>query len=287
MFTEESYKWCNKLYMIFIDFEKTFDSLDRQSPLKLLRYYCILDIIVKLIMAMYEDTTSCVRTSEGKSRIFPILSRVKQGCVLSPLLGTLVIKYISRSIESTGLRPHDRLISYLNFDDDIAILDTCKTRLQELLSNIQQKVDGFRLKVNVSKIKGVATSDSPMKIKCSDNDEEQVVNFKYLGSTIENTGSTAKEVIARIGQTNIAFNRINKACTSSTFSLRLKLHLFSSNVLPVLLFALETWYLSQERKIQSFENACLRRLRGINWTQKVANVYIRNMTGHPSHTETI
>ena len=239
--------------MIFIDFEKTFDSLDRQSPWKLLRYYCILDIIFKLIMAMYEDTTSCVRTSEGKSRIFPILSRVKQGCVLSPLLGTLVIKYISRSIESTGLRPHDRLISYLNFDDDIAILDTCKTRLQELLSNIQQKVDGFRLKVNVSKIKGVATSDSPMKIKCSDNDEEQAVNLKYLGSTIENTGSTAKEVIARIGQANSTFNRLHKVWRLSTFSLRLELRLFNSNILSVLLYASETWHLNQdqERRIQS------------------------------------
>ena len=56
----------------------------------------------------------------------------------------------------------------------------------------------------------MTTSDSPMNIKCNDMDVEQVVHFKYLGSTIENTGSTAQEVIARIGQASSIFNRLKK-----------------------------------------------------------------------------
>jgi len=136
MLTEESCEWCNKLYIIFIDFKKAF-GFDRQSLWKLLRYYGIPDIVFKLIVAMDEDTTSCVRTSEGKLRKFPILSGVKQGCVLSPLAFALVIDYILRSIKSTGLHLKDRLLSNLDFADDIAILGTCKTRLRALLSNIQ------------------------------------------------------------------------------------------------------------------------------------------------------
>ena len=161
-------------------------------------------------MAMYEDTTSCVRNSEGKSQKFPVLPGVKQGCVLSPLLFTMVIDYILWSTESTGLQVNDHLLSDRDFSGDIAILETCKTRLQELLLNIQQKAGGFGFNVNASKTNGKVTSDSPMKIKYSDNDVEQVVNFKYLGSTIENTGSTAKEAIARIGLANSTFNRLCK-----------------------------------------------------------------------------
>ena len=45
MLTEESCEWHNKFYMIFIDFEKAFDSLDHQSlskffsPLRYPRYH--------------------------------------------------------------------------------------------------------------------------------------------------------------------------------------------------------------------------------------------------------
>ena len=127
-----------------------------------------------------------------------------------------------------------------------------------------------------------------MKIKYGNNDVEQVVNFKYAGNRFKK-GSAAKEVIAKIGQANSIFNRLDKAWRLSTFSLWLKLQLFNSNVLPVLLYALETWHLNhdQERRIQSFENVCLQRLLGIHWTQKFTNAHIRNITGQPSLTETI
>ena len=232
---------------------------------------------------MYEDITCCVKTTEGNSRKFSILSGVKQGCVLSPLLFAIVIDFVLRSVDSTGLRLNDRLLSDLDFADDIAILETCKSRLQALLSSVQQKAKGFGLNINASKTKGMANSCSPMNIKCGDNDVEQVVHFKYLGSTIENTGSTAKEVIARIGQASSTFNRLKKVWTD-TFSLRIKLRLFNSNFLPVLLYASETCLLNQEqeRRIKSFENMCLRRLLGIHWTQKVTNEHIRNITGQPS-----
>ncbi|XP_065557815.1 uncharacterized protein LOC136025756 [Artemia franciscana] len=152
MLKEECCKWCNKLYMIFIDFENVLDSLDCQSFWNLLHHYGILNIIQ--------------------------------------------YKFVLRSINSTGLSPNDCLLSDLDFADDIAIFKTCKSQLQALLMSVQQKAEGFGLNTNTSKTKGMATSNSPLNIKCNDKDVEQVVHFKYLGSTIKNTGSTATEVIA-------------------------------------------------------------------------------------------
>ena len=101
-----------------------------------------------------------------------------------------------RSVDSTRLRLNNRLLSDLDFANDIAILETCKSRFQALLLSVQQKAEGFGLNINANKTKGMATSGSPMNIKYSDNDVEQVIHFQHLGSIIENTGSTAKEVIA-------------------------------------------------------------------------------------------
>ena len=135
----------------------------------------------------------------------------------------------------------------------------------------------------------MVTSDLHMEIKCSDNVLEQVVSFKPLGRTIENTGSISKEVIARISEGNSTFNRLNKVGKLSTFSLQRKLCLLNSNVLPFLLYAWETWHLKQglEGKIHSFENACLQSLLGIRWIQKATNARITNIAGQPSLIETI
>lgn len=135
----------------------------------------------------------------------------------------------------------------------------------------------------------MATTDSPLSITCGDQHIEQVVHFKYLGSIIESTGSTTKEVLTRIGQANGAFNRLRKVWRSQSFSIRLKLRLFNSNVMPVLLYAAETWHLNQEQELRilAFENTCLRRILNIRWQQRITNQSIRDKTGQPLVTHII
>ena len=117
----------------------------------------------------------------------------------------------------------------------------------------------------------MATFNSPLHITCAGEEIEQVIEFKYLGSIIENTGSTTKEVITRIGQANAALSRLKRIWKSKNYSNRLKLRLLNSNVLPVLLYAAETWHLNiqQEKKILAFENNCLRRILNIHWSERV------------------
>ena len=284
LLTEESREWRSKIYMIFIDFEKAFDSVDRQSLWKILLHYGIPEKIVSLIVAFYEDSECCVKTPDGQTRFFRIMSGVKQGCVLSPLLFVIVIDYILRSTSTDGiqLNPETRL-SDVDFADDIAVLESCKQRLQELLDKVRERGGHVGLKINNEKTKCMATTDSPLSITCGDQHIEQVVHFKYLGSIIESTGSTTKEVLTRIGQANGAFNRLRKVWRSQSFSIRLKLRLFNSNVMPVLLYAAETWHLNQEqeRRILAFENTCLRRILNIRWQQRITNQSIRDKTGQP------
>ncbi|XP_065572893.1 uncharacterized protein LOC136035210 [Artemia franciscana] len=100
---EECNEWRQKMYLVFVDFEKAFDSIHRDSLWNILRYYGIPEKLVSLIIALYENTECCVRTHEGNTRYFHIMSGVKQGCVLSPLLFVLVIDYVLRDCTGFGI----------------------------------------------------------------------------------------------------------------------------------------------------------------------------------------
>ena len=86
-----------------------------------------------------------------------------------------------------------------------------------------------------------------------------------------------------------AFNRLRRGWKSQKYSFRLKLRLFQSSVLSLLLHMSKTWHLNQqqEKKIHSFENTCLRRILNINWTQRIRNDTIRQQVQLPLITDVI
>ena len=287
LMVEESREWNKKLYLLFIDFEKAFDSVDRDTLWKILKYYGVPDKLVKMIIALYEDSECCVRTENGDTRFFKIMSGVKQGCVLSPFLFVIVMDYILRQSSGIGVKISSRLISDLDFADDVVLLEEAKLRLQLLLDAIDEKAEKMGLAVNVSKTKSMATSDSPLILKCKNKTIEQVKEFKYLGSWIEYDGEIANEIKRKIGQATSAFSKLKPVWRSSKYSMRLKLRLLNSNVMSILLYASECWKLNTqlEKRVLAFENMCLRRILNISWQEKVTNIEVRRRTGQPLVTD--
>ena len=45
---EQSIEWSSPLYLLFVDFEKAFDSLDREAMWRLLHHYGISDTIINM-----------------------------------------------------------------------------------------------------------------------------------------------------------------------------------------------------------------------------------------------
>ncbi|XP_065570336.1 uncharacterized protein LOC136033517 [Artemia franciscana] len=164
-----------------------------------------------------------------------------------------------------------------------------KAKLQDLLNTIPENASRLGLKINTVKTKSIATTDSPLDMKCGDSAIEQVVEFRYLGNTVENSGSSEREVQQRIGQASGAFNRLKPVWRSRKYSLKLKLRLFNSNVLSALLYSSECWKLNQqqERRILAFENNCLRRILNIDWRDHVTNQIVRSISGQPRVTDVI
>jgi len=95
-----------------------------------------------------------------------------------------------------------------------------------------------------------------------------VESFTYLGSIIDKQAGT--DVKARIGKARAVFLMMKNVWNSHHLTTHTKIRLFNSNVKSVLLREAETWRTIKAiiRKIQTFINSCLHRIR---WPDTIRN----------------
>jgi len=90
-------EWNSPHYINFVDYEKAFDSINRDTLWKLLRHYDIPTKLVSLIKNSY-DGTGCIVIHGGQLiKRFEVKTEVRQGCLLSPFLFLLVIDWIMKT----------------------------------------------------------------------------------------------------------------------------------------------------------------------------------------------
>ena len=109
-------------YVNFIDFEKAFDSIHRESLFCILRYYVISCKIVTIIK-MYEGFKKKVICGQHLTEEFDIKTGVKQRCILSLFLFCLAIDRIMKrtviGIKSRIIWTFIESLGDLDFADDI------------------------------------------------------------------------------------------------------------------------------------------------------------------------
>jgi len=76
----------SSLYMIFVYFERAFDSLKHTAIWQTLAERGVPNKLVNIIKELYNKSTCQVIHRNRKSEIISVRNGVKQGCVLSPLL---------------------------------------------------------------------------------------------------------------------------------------------------------------------------------------------------------
>ena len=191
---EQCNEWNTGVYANFIDFEKAFDSIHRESLWQILRHYGIPRKIVNIIKMLYVDFSAQVICGNELTDPFKVKTGVKQGCVLSPLLFLIGIDWIMRQTTartSRGIRlTLYRGLEDLDFADDIVLLSQRQTDMQEKTTTLVEKAQSVGLRVSKKKTKHMRVktkSKEPVKLK--DETIEDVKDFTYLGSNIAIDGT--------------------------------------------------------------------------------------------------
>ena len=241
-----------------------------------MRHYGIPEKLINVIKAIYDKGGGNVLYKGKLSSLFEIVTGVRQGCLLSPFLFLLAIDWIMKNCEdNNGIQwTLENLLGDLDFADDIALATSNRNQMQRKTSKIVETSSKIGLQINIPKTKILrinATSQEPILI--GQHNLEDVDSFEYLGSKIDETGGTEADIKARINKSRSAFACLNKVWNSKNLSVKTKLRLFKSNVLSVLLYGAETWFLNktQVSKLQTYINKCLRRIHKIFWPNTITN----------------
>jgi len=101
-------------------------------------------------------------------------------------------------------------------------------------------------------------------MKINNGSFERVEEFKYLETTLTNRNSIQEEIKSRLKSGNACYYSVQNLLSSSLLSKNLKIEIYRTIILPVVLYGCETWSLTmrEERRLRLFENRVLRKIFG-------------------------
>ena len=275
---EEARNYNLEAILVFVDFKKAFDSVDRDTMFDILSLYGIPQKIIDAIKLLYTDTKASVQTPDGETDTFPILAGILQGDTLAPFLFILVVDYVMRiSVDKSydrGFLLEDRRgprhpATYLtdtDFADDIALISSTIANAQSLLNSLESAANCVGLYLNESKTEYLTLNESDPTNSINTISGialKRVEDYKYLGSYIS---SSEKDFKVRKALAWSACNRLNKIWSSHSIDSKLKVKIFQSAVEPILLYGSETWSLTKqlEKQLDGNYTRLLRRVKNIS-----------------------
>ena len=189
-------------FLTYIDFQKAFDSVERGLLLFKLSEIGVIGKFYDAIKSMYNNPKSRILLNEYETNYFDCKMGVKQGDSISPTLFSIFINDLAKEIKNAkiGLNLNENLhenfkmdtpvfVSILLYADDIVLLTSSETDMQDLLLIVEIWCKKWRLEVNLTKTNVMHVRDKKQQqsnfmflFDCKP--VPYCTSYKYLGSTI-------------------------------------------------------------------------------------------------------
>ena len=135
----------------------------------------------------------------------------------------------------------------MDYADDIAAVDNDQLRLAQTLERIEALCSNLGLHISLVKTKfqDIGVGDPMPNIIANGQTVEGVKDFVYLGSSICSSRGSHSEQMRRIGIAASCMSCLTRVWRQQCVSLVTKMRLYTSLVVPVLLYASEIWMVNK------------------------------------------
>jgi hypothetical protein len=191
-----------KVYWIFIDLQKAFDTVVREALWWKLGKKGLSTKFIEGIKGIYTNV-KITEKFEGNHVLEKFYSNIglRQGCSLSPVLFNIFIDDILGRLEKANTHHpviRKRQVAGLLFADDLAVGGTTIIGLQRVINCMKDFCEEWSLKINVAKTKIVVFKkggklSGEAKRWFGGEKIEVVKEIKYLGVVLDSRGKWEKE----------------------------------------------------------------------------------------------
>ena len=141
--------------IISIDAEKAFDKIQHQFMIKTLQKMVKEGTYLNIAKVIYDKLTANIILNVEKLKAFPLRSRKKQGCPISPVLFNIILEVLATAIreekEVKGIQIRKEVKFSLFAGGMILYIENSKDGIRKLLELISEFSKAAGYKINTEK----------------------------------------------------------------------------------------------------------------------------------------
>lgn len=278
---ERSREYKFPLCVAFVDYQKAFDSVEFNAVMRSLSEQGVNANYIKLLKEANSGCTTDITLFDTPLRI-PVEKGVKQGDTISPKLFTACLEMVFRRLNwKSGININGEQLNHLRFADDVVLIASNVKKLQKMLRELDDESKKIGLKLNRSKTKYMRSRDlKKVKVLINGEEIEEVDKYVYLGQEVNMRNDLEGEVSRRKRAGWSSFMSI-KDILQRSIPKKVRANLFTSTVMPAMLYGSETWSLTkaEENSLSVTQRAMERRMLGISIRDRVPNEVLRERSG--------
>ena len=253
----------SKLFTCFLDVRQAFDHVSHSILMLKLYRTGIKKSIFKIILSMFENVYSCVKSQGQSSDWFPILQGTRQGQVMSPYLYLVFINDLMDKLDQSpyGLKINDTGYSCPTSADDMVLSSLTKNGLEKLMSICHNNSIHEKYTYNANKCNVVVfnerLSDSqrnPRLWRLGQNIVEETYTYVHLGilcSKDMSLNENIKDACTKLRKTYFGLSDCG-VHQNGLHPITVK-HLYQTVVLSRALYGCELWNTISDTQLKSLE----------------------------------
>ena len=260
-------------YIILLDFEKAFDSIEWSYLFKTLKTFNFGENFQRWIKILYTDIESTVSNNRYSSKYFQLSRGIRQGCPISALLFLLVAETMACIIKKNkgirGISIEKEIFKICQLADDTTIFVSDIESIENLMNLMNQFYEQTGLKINLDKSQVIPIGKSKVKVlKLPRSLKTMIVNtinFKTLGVWF--SYDINESITLNFSNKIKKIESILNIWKCRKLSLKGRVLIIKSLILPQITYLLSVCY-CPERILKQFETIILRFL----WENKTPKI---------------